>query len=246
MILKSQEEIKTMREGGKIMAEAFSELAKAIRPGVTTQELDQLVENLLRVRGAKPSFKGYRGFPAAICASPDDVVVHGIPNDTPLKEGQIIGIDLGVYYKGLHTDAARTFEVGRVSQAAHQLVEVTREALAAGLEKLVPGGALYDVGRTIEAYVKRYGYSVVRELVGHGVGRALHEEPEVPNFARPGKGLKLVPGMTLAVEPMVNIGGWQVVMDPDGWTIRTKDGTLSAHFEQTVAITEEGPWVLTE
>jgi len=244
-VIKRPEELQAMRESGKLLASTFEALADLIKPGVTTRELDSFVENYIALGGGRPSFKGYNGFPAAICASPDEVVVHGIPGDRPLVEGQIIGIDIGVELRGWHSDSARTYAVGQISREAKRLMEVTKQALEAGIAQAVVGAQVGDIGEAVQAVVEQAGYSVVRDLVGHGIGRQLHEAPEVPNYKARGRSIRLEAGMAIAIEPMVNEGGWQVQVGLDGWTIRTKDGKLSAHFEHTVAITEEGPWVLT-
>lgn len=235
-----------MRASGKILAGALAELAERISPGVTTGELDAIFEKIVTSAGAEASFKGYRGFPASICASPNHVIVHGIPNEDPLDEGDIVSIDLGVFYEGFHTDRAWTFPVGEVSSETAHLLEVTESALMAAVAECRPGNRVGDVGYAVERTVTPAGYSLVQEYAGHGVGRALHEEPWVPNYGPPGKREKLAPGMTIAIEPMVNVGGAATRTLEDGWTVVTADGSLSAHFEHTVAITEEGPLVLTD
>ena len=242
---KSPEELATMRRGGKILAGALQRLGEAVEPGVTTKELDRLFEEILVRAGAKASFKGYRGFPGSICASPNDVIVHGIPGETVLEEGDVISIDLGVFYDGFHTDSAWTFPVGEVEPDVARLLEVTQEALEAAIEECRPGSRVGDVGHAVEQVVDPAGFAIVQEFAGHGVGRSLHEEPWVPNYGPPGKREKLSPGMTIAVEPMVNIGRAETKTLADGWTVVTRDGSRSAHFEHTVAITEDGPLVLT-
>lgn len=245
--IKSPDDIAKMRRAGQVVARTLQELAAAIRPGKTTgQELDRLAEKLVREAGGVPSFKGYRGYPKSICLSINEQVVHGIPDGRVLQEGDVASIDLGVKLDGFHGDAAVTVPVGRISADADRLLKVTREALMLGVEMARPGGHLHDIGGAVQAYVEKHGYSVVRELVGHGIGRELHEDPQVPNFGKPGTGLLLTAGMTLAIEPMVNQGTHRVTSLPDRWTVVTADGRLSAHFEHTVAICEDGPEVLTE
>lgn len=245
IILKTAEEIAVLREAGRIVARCLEVLAEAIRPGITTGELDAIAEAFIRKAGGIPTFKGYFGYPASICASPNDVVVHGIPGPRVLKEGDIISIDVGVTYKGFVGDAAYTWPVGRVSEAARKLMRVTEEALHAGIAQAWPGKRLGDISHAVQAHVEAHGFSVVRDYVGHGVGRRMHEEPQVPNFGPPGKGPVLAAGMVLAIEPMVNAGRHEVFTDRDNWTVRTRDGKLSAHFEHSVAITENGPEILT-
>lgn len=242
---KSPEEIEIMREGGRILCDTLDLLEESLRPGVTTAELDQIAEKSITGAGAEPSFKGYRGFPGSICASPNNVIVHGIPGPLALRDGDIISLDVGVLWRGLHVDSAWTFPVGDISSEALQLLKVTEASLDAALEECRPGNRLGDVGHAIEAVALAAGFSIVREYVGHGVGRALHEEPQIPNYGPPGRRQLLTPGMTLAIEPMVNLGGEQTKVLADAWTVETLDGSLSAHFEHTVAITEEGHEVLT-
>lgn len=244
--LKTREEIEKMRAAGRVVAVTLSQVSASITPGkTTTQDLDTLAESLIRQHGAVPSFKGYKGYPKSTCIAVNDEVVHGIPSSRVLSEGDIVGIDLGAILHGWHADAAITVPVGRVSKKAKQLLETARNALYAGIRQARPGNHLTDISYAIQEYVESHGFSVVRDLVGHGIGRDMHEEPQVPNFGRPGRGPRLEVGMTLAIEPMVNVGGFQVETQKDGWTIVTKDGSLSAHFEHTVAITETGPDVLT-
>jgi methionyl aminopeptidase len=242
---KSAFEIEIMRDAGVILTETLTRLEEAIAPGVTTGELDRIAEASIVGAGAKPSFKGYRGFPASICTSPNDVIVHGIPGDYRLEDGDIISVDVGVFYRGFHADSAWTFPVGVVSDEAERLLRTTEESLEAAIEECRPGHRIGDVGHAVEQVASAAGFSVVREYVGHGVGRALHEEPQVPNYGPPGRRELLSPGMTLAIEPMVNAGGPATRALPDGWTVVTSDGSLSAHFEHTVAITPEGHHVLT-
>jgi methionyl aminopeptidase len=242
---KSPEELDSMRRGAKILVEGLDRLEAALRPGVTTLELDRIAEEVITGAGAIPSFKGYRGFPASICTSPNEVIVHGIPNDDPLQEGDIISIDVGVFYEGLHTDSAWTFPVGEVDADTAKLLQVTEAALDAAVAQCEPGKRIGDVGAAVEQVVEAAGYGLVREYVGHGVGRKLHEDPQIPNYGPPGRREALRPGMTLAIEPMVNLGtGWTEPLD-DGWTVVTADGSLSAHFEHTVAVTDLGHEILT-
>jgi len=245
MILKSPAELTVMRRACQAAALALQAVVDAIRPGITTRDLDRIAEARIRELGATPSFLGYRGYPASLCVSIDDEVVHGIPGSRRIQEGQIVSLDLGAVAGGFHGDLALTVPVGEVPDAVARLLRVTEEALEAGIREVRPGGRLGDVSAAIQRYAERHGFSVVREFAGHGVGRSLHEEPQVPNFGRAGDGVVLRPGMTLAIEPMVNLGGPEVVMDPDGWTVRTRDHKPSAHFEHTVAVTAQGADVLT-
>ncbi|MFZ5816911.1 MAG: type I methionyl aminopeptidase [Bacillota bacterium] len=246
IILKSPLQIEQMKEAGRIVWEVHQELARAIQPGVTTRELDELAESLIRKAGGVPTFKGYHGYPASICASVNDEVVHGIPSDRKLQEGDVIAIDLGVTYKGWVGDSAYTHPVGQVAPKTAQLLDVTRIALEKALEQCYPGNRLGDVGHAVQAYVEAQGFRVVRDFVGHGIGASMHEDPQVPNFGPPGSREVLRPGMVLAIEPMVNAGTWEVKILDDQWTVVTKDGSYSAHFEHTVAITEAGPVILTK
>ncbi|MDI6831082.1 MAG: type I methionyl aminopeptidase [Actinomycetota bacterium] len=246
IIRKSHDEIARMREAGRVVAGVLEMLEEHIRPGTRTDTLNELADEYIRGRGGTPSFLGYRGFPASICTSINDVVVHGIPGRERLKEGDIIGVDVGVILEGYHADAARTYAVGEVSEVARKLMEVTEEALRAGIRACRRGNRLGDVSNAIQRTVEAGGFSVVVQFVGHGIGREMHEEPQIPNFGPAGRGPLLEAGMTFALEPMVNEGSYEVEVDgEDGWTVRTVDGTLSAHFEHTVAVTEEGPVVLT-
>ncbi len=242
--LKTQEELDLMERANRIVLEVLASLERRLQAGVTTRELDAHAEASIRERGGRPAFLGYRGFPATLCTSVNDVIVHGIPNDVPLEDGDIVSIDCGVEFSGYYGDAARTYRVGAVSEQAARLLEVTRRALDVALDCVAPGRWLHDIGRAVERYVKDRGFSVVRDFVGHGIGSALHEEPEVPNYRRRGRGIELRSGMVLAIEPMVNAGSRAVKMDGDGWTARTKDGSLSAHFEHSVVVTEAGARVL--
>jgi methionyl aminopeptidase len=244
-MVKSPDDLAAMRRAGQAAAQALQTVVQAVRPGVTTGELDRIAEDRIRALGGVPSFLGYRGFPASICASVNDEVVHGIPGPRKLQEGEIISLDLGAVIGGFHGDLAVTVPVGEVSAALARLLEVTRAALEVGIRAVRRDGRLGDVSAAIQRYVEKHGFSVVREFAGHGIGRRLHEEPQVPNFGRPGNGVVLQTGMTLAIEPMVNMGTAEVVMDPDGWTVRTRDHQPSAHFEHTVAVGETGPIVLT-
>lgn len=234
-----------MRRAGRVVGEMLATCRDAARPGVTTGELDRLARDVIERRGVRSNFLNYHGFPGVICASPNNVVVHGIPGAHRLKEGDILSIDCGAIYEGWHADAARTFPIGGVSAAARRLIEVTAESLQAGIEQLVEGNRVNDIGRAVQKVVEGAGYSVVREYVGHGIGQALHEEPKVPNFEQSRQGIRLRPGIVLAVEPMVNLGRPETEMEDDGWTVVTADGTLSAHFENTIALTDDGPEVLT-
>jgi methionyl aminopeptidase len=242
---KSPEDIAIMREAGIILTDTLSRLEEAIAPGITTAELDRIAEESIGAAGAAPSFKGYRGFPASICTSPNDVIVHGIPGNDRLEDGDIISVDVGVFFKGFHADSAWTFPVGTISDEARELLDVTEAALRAAIAECRPGARIGDVGHAVEQVAVAGGFSVVREYVGHGVGRALHEEPQVPNYGPPGRREVLSPGMTLAIEPMVNAGGPETKLLDDNWTVVTLDGSLSAHFEHTVAITPDGCDVLT-
>ena len=245
IMVKSKEDLAAMRRAGQVAAQALQTVVEAVRPGVTTHDLDRIAEDRIRHLGGVPSFLGYRGFPASICTSINDEVVHGIPGPRQLREGEIISVDLGAVVEGFHGDLAVTVPVGKVSDEVDRLLRVTREALAIGIRAVRPKGRLGNVSAAIQKYVEEHGFSVVREFAGHGIGRRLHEEPQIPNFGRPGNGVPLRPGMTLAIEPMVNMGTADVMMDPDGWTVRTRDHKPSAHFEHTVAVGEDGPIVLT-
>jgi methionyl aminopeptidase len=245
IVIKTPQEIAVMRRACQVAALALADVARAVRPGITTRELDRLAEDRIRELGGVPSFLGYRGFPASLCVSVNDEVVHGIPGRRRLREGEIVSLDLGAIVEGFHGDLATTLPVGRVPEDLRRLLQVAEEALEEGIRAVRPGGRLGDVGAAIQRHAERHGYSVVRDFAGHGVGRRLHEEPQVPNFGRPGNGVVLRPGMTLAIEPMVNAGTHEVTVDPDGWTVRTRDHKPSAHFEHTVAVSEAGADVLT-
>jgi methionyl aminopeptidase len=245
IIRKSQEEIGKMREAGRIVAGVLDMLEEHIKPGVRTEVLDILADEYIKERNGTPSFLGYRGFPKSICTSVNEEVVHGIPGKRRLKEGDIIGVDVGVILDGYQADAARTYAVGEVSPEARRLMRVTAEALEAGIKACRPGNRLGDVSHSIQSVAEGGGFSVVIQYVGHGIGKEMHEEPQIPNFGPPGRGPRLERGMTFALEPMVNQGRHEVVVGEDGWTVRTVDGKLSAHFEHTVAITADGPYKLT-
>ena len=244
--IKSAREIELMREAGRILAKVHEELGKAIQPGMSTLDIDCLGEKLIRGFGCVPSFKNYNGYPASICVSVNNEVVHGIPNKHHIiQEGDIVSLDAGVIYKGYHSDAARTHAVGQISPEAQKLIDVTRQSFFEGIKFAKAGNHLNDLSSAIQAYAESFGYGVVRDLVGHGIGSHLHEDPEVPNFSRNRKGIKLVPGMTLAVEPMINIGTPNVEWLDDDWTVVTEDGSLAAHYENTILITEGEPEILT-
>jgi methionyl aminopeptidase len=245
IIRKTSEEIEKMRMAGQVVAAALAELEEVIVAGITTGELDRIADAAIRKRGAIPSFKGYKGYPASACISINEQVVHGIPGDRRLEDGDIVGIDLGAILDGWQGDSAITVPVGKVSAEADLLIRTTREALFAGIDAARAQCRLGDIGHAVQDYAQKRGMSVVRDLVGHGIGRNMHEEPQVPNFGRAGKGPVLMAGMTLAIEPMVNAGGFQVESLSDGWTMVTRDRSLSAHFEHTVAITKDGPDILT-
>ena len=243
--IKSDMEIEYMRNAGKVVAEALAIIEQVIKPGITTAEIDKLAEEFIIKQGAKPSFKGYCGFPASICTSVNDEVVHGIPTNRILLEGDIISIDCGAILNGYHGDAARTFPVGKVSNEAKMLIEITKNSFFEGVEKAIIGNRLSDISAAIQHFAEGHGYSVVRDFVGHGIGKSMHEDPEVPNYGTPSRGPKLVHGMVLAIEPMINIGKHYVKVKPNGWTVVTRDGSLSAHYENTVAILKDGPEILT-
>jgi methionyl aminopeptidase len=235
IIRKSEAEIERMARAGRVVVDALALIGEHIRPGTTTAELDALADEFIRSQGGVPTFKGYRGYPASICTSPNDMIVHGIPGPYALQEGDILSVDVGVTLDGYVGDSSYTFAVGRIDQ----------EALAAGIEHCQPGGRLSDISHAVQRVTEENGFSVVRALVGHGVGRSMHEDPQLPNFGPPGRGPELAPGMVFAIEPMINAGGPDIRVEDDQWSIRTADGSLSAHFEHTVAVTEEGPRILT-
>jgi methionyl aminopeptidase len=245
IILKSPAEIGKMRLAGEVVAGCHDLVAGLIRPGISSDEIDAEVDAYIRSRGAKPSFKGYMGYPKTVCISVNEEVVHGIPGPRQLREGDIVGVDIGAVWDGFHGDAARTYAVGQISDTARRLMTVTRESLLKGIEQVRAGNRVHDIGHAVQQHAEAAGFSVVRSLVGHGIGRNLHEKPQVPNYGPPGRGPRLKVGMVLAIEPMINEGVADVYTKSDQWTIVTVDGKLSAHYEQTVAITADGPEVLT-
>lgn len=247
MALKTPQEIELMREGGRILASTLDALAAAVKPGIKTWDLEILAREHISKAGARPSFLNYNGFPAALCVSINEEIVHGLPSERKIKEGDLIKLDLGVFYKGFHTDSARSVVAGVQPHSEHRtLISVAEEALRIGIESAQPGKRTGDIGHAIHQYVKSQGYDVPRELIGHGVGKTLHEKPEVPNYGKPGTGSKLEPGLTIAIEPMVMIGDWHITEGPDGYSYVSVDGKPVAHAEHTVAITENGPVILTE
>jgi methionyl aminopeptidase len=246
IIIKSNKEVELIKEGGKLLASIMDELEEMIVPGIKTIDIDKKAVELTEKCGAKPSFRGYREYPASVCTSVNDKVVHGLPCLEVLKEGDIIGIDFGLLYKRHFTDMARTIGVGTISKKAEKLIEVTKNSLDRGIDQVKPNNKIGDISNAIQNYVESNGFSIVRELVGHGVGKEVHEDPQIPNFGKKGKGPILKPGMVLALEPMVNIGSYEIRLLDDGWSFATKDGSLSAHFEHTIAVTEEGYEVLTK
>lgn len=245
IIIKSDMEIEYMRNAGKVVADTLATIEAVIKPGITTAEINKLAEEFILEQGAKPSFKGYGGFPASICASVNDEVIHGIPDNRVLQEGDIISVDCGAVLNGFHGDAARTFPVGKISKEAEELIRVTKECFFKGVEKAKVDNRLTDISAAIQIYAESFGYSVVRDFVGHGIGKSMHEDPQVPNYGTAGRGPKLSHGMVLAIEPMINIGKFNVKVKPNGWTVVTSDGSLSAHYENTVAILSSGPEILT-
>lgn len=246
IVLKTARELGIMKEACVISAQALKLIGSAVEPGVSTWELDQMAEKFIRSKGAKPNFKGLYGYPATACISINNEVIHGIPSkNRVIKNGDIVSVDLGAEFEGFNGDNAATFACGDVSAEAKRLMDVTCESLYEGIAHALPGGRIGDISASVQRYVEDHGYSVVRQYVGHGVGTELHEAPEVPNFGVSGRGVRLVPGMTIAIEPMVNAGSYDVKVMPDGWTVLTADGSLSAHFEHTVAITADGPKIMT-
>lgn len=248
--IKTSEEIERIRESCRIVADVLKLVATKIRPGVTTLELDRVAEDYIRSLGGVPAFKGYGHkksnlFPATLCTSINDVVVHGIPSNRELREGDIVSVDVGVKKDGFFGDGARTFAVGEISDEKQRLMKATEESLAKGIEQAVAGQRIHDISSAVQEHIESHGFSVVRDLVGHGVGLELHEEPSVPNFGKPGTGIRIQDGMTLAIEPMVNAGSWEVVFGADGWTVQTRDGKPSAHFEHTIAVVDGKPEILT-
>ena len=244
--MKLPEEIEKARASNRIVAEVLSKLREKVKPGVRTRELDKLAEEVAEKRGAKPAFKGYHDYPYSLCVSINEVVVHGMPSDRVLMEGDIVGLDFGVYYQGFFGDATITLPVGKVAEKALRLIQVTKQSLYAGIAQAKGGNRLGDISAAVQVTVEDAGYSVVRDFVGHGIGKNLHEDPQIPNFGKKGRGIELKSGMILAIEPMVNEGKYKVQILPDGWTVVTKDGSLSAHFEHSVAITDNGPEILSK
>ena len=247
VILKSPQEIEKIRKACRVVANVLEGVRTKVRAGITTKELDDFAEQLIRDAGAKPAFKGYRGYPSTLCTSVNEQVVHGIPSKgVVLRPGDIISIDVGAVVDGFYGDAAITVPVGSITNEAERLIKVTEESLLKGIAEAIPGNRLYDISAAVQSHVEAHGFSVVREFVGHGIGRSLHEDPQLPNFGSSGQGPRLKPGMVLAIEPMVNIGGSATVTQEDNWTAVTADGSLSAHFEHTIAIMPDGPWILTK
>ena len=253
IVCKSKSELEAMREGGRITAACLELLSENVRAGVTTRELDRMAEDFIRSNGGKPEFKGYPGspgapdFPGSICASPNAMIVHGIPGSYRLKDGDVISLDVGVRYEGFVTDSATTVAVGEIPPVAEGLLKTTQQCLAAAAEQVRVGKRLGDIGHAIQSLAESRGYGVVRDLVSHGVGRKMHEDPQIPNYGRPGTGPRLQPGMTFAIEPMITLGDYDIrISEWDGWSIYTADNSLSAHYEHTVAVTENGPWILTD
>ena len=246
IVLKTGRELKIMKEACRISAGALQVAGKAVEPGITTAEIDKLAEDYIRSQGGEPNFKNYEGYPATACISINNEVIHGIPSKArKLKAGDIVSIDLGAKFEGYHGDNAATFACGDVSAEAKRLMDTTHESLYEGISAAVSGGRIGDIGHAIQSYVEARGYSVVRKFIGHGIGTQLHEAPEVPNFGTAGRGIRLMPGMTLAIEPMINAGKSDVKILPDGWTVLTTDGSLSAHFEHTIVVTPDGPKIMT-
>jgi methionyl aminopeptidase len=247
IILKSRQEIESIRKACLVVATVLEDIREMIRPGATTQALDEFAEKIIVSAGAIPAFKGYRGYPKTLCTSLNDQVVHGIPSkNVTLRDGDIISIDVGAIVDGFYGDAAKTYPVGRIAPAADRLIKITEESLSRGIAEAVPGNRLFDISSAVQRIVESNGYSVVREFVGHGIGRNMHEDPQIPNFGERGRGPKIKSGMVFAIEPMVNLGGSATVVKEDGWTAVTVDGSLSAHFEHTIAVLPDGPWILTQ
>jgi methionyl aminopeptidase len=246
VFLKSPDEIEKIYRASQIVAQTLEILGTHVKPGISTKELDKIAEEEIRKAGAVPAFIGYRGFPATLCVSVNEEIVHGIPSQRRLKEGEIVGLDLGAIWQGFYGDAARTFVVGSATEDAVRLVDVTEKSLQLAIEQCKPGNRIGDIGYAVQSYAEKNGYSVVRDFVGHGIGRKLHEEPQVPNYGNRGQGPRLKPGLVIAIEPMVCAGRAEVDVLSDDWTAVTRDGSLSAHFEHSVAITENGPWILSE
>ncbi len=244
--IKTQEEIQIMAEGGKLLAKIMKQLEEKAKPGIATKFFNELAEDLILKYGGEPNFKGEDGFPAAICTSINEEIVHMVPSDRLLKEGDILSLDIGMKYKGYHSDMAVTIPIGKINFEAQRLIRTTKKALKRGIKKVKPGNTLGDIGNTIERYVESQGFSVVRELCGHGIGKELHEDPEVLNFGKRHRGEKLKEGMVICIEPMVTQGDWHIKRSKDGYGFETKDGSLACHFEHEIAITKNGPWILTE
>ncbi len=246
VILKSPEEIAKIRRACRIVAEILQEIGSLVRPGITTKELDRVAEESIRKKGAVPAFKGYRDYPCTLCTSINETVVHGIPSNRVLQEGDMIGVDCGAIIEGFYGDAARTFSVGKIDPESQRLIDVTQESLHRGIGQMAVGNRMHDISWAVQSAAESAGFTVVRDFVGHGIGRNLHEEPQVPNFGKPGTGMRLVPGLVLAIEPMINQGGPEVKILDDGWTAVTVDGKRSAHFEHTVVLTDQGCEVLSQ
>ena len=246
IIVKSEREIELMRRAGKITAAARALAGEMVKPGVTTREIDKAVFHFIRSQGAEPSFLNYNGYPASVCVSVNDEIIHGIPGPRVLKEGDIVSVDVGAYIGGFHGDCAATYPCGKISEEAQRLIDVTRQSFFEGFAQAREGNRISDISHAVQKYVEENGFSVVRDYVGHGVGANLHEAPEVPNYGKPGHGPRLAPGMTLAVEPLVNQGDWRIKVMRDGWTVRTADGSLSAHYENSILITKGEPEILTQ
>lgn len=245
IVRKSPDEIETMARAGRVVADTIGLLGENIRPGITTAELDSIAEGYVTAQGGVPTFKGYRGYPASVCLSPNSMVVHGIPGEYALAEGDLLSVDVGVTLDGFVADSAYTFGVGDITEDAERLMDACRVALEAGIEQAVDGNRVGDISSAVQEAAESRGFSVIRSLVGHGVGRSMHEEPQVPNFGEPGRGPRLQTGMTLAIEPMISAGSPEIFVHEDGWSISTRDGALAAHFEHTVAVTDDGPRILT-
>ncbi len=247
IIIKTEHEIELMKQAGKISSRALKLAGESIEPGITTEQIDSIVRKYIESHGAKPSFLGYGGFPASACVSVNNVVIHGIPSrNCVVKNGDIVSIDVGAYLNGFHSDNAWTFPCGDISEEAQRLLDTTKESLYEGIKMAKVGNRIGDIGSTVQQYAEERGYSVVRKFVGHGVGASLHEDPSVPNYGKAGRGIRLSKGMVIAIEPMINVGGYDVLVKDDDWTTVTADGSLSAHFEHSVAITEDGPVILTD
>ena len=244
--IKTEKEIQIMAEAGKILASVIKEIEKMVKPGITTLDLDRVAEALIVSYGAKPGFKNYDGFPFSLCASVNEIVVHGFPSDYVLKNGDVIGLDLGVFYKGYYSDMAITVPIGEVSFETKRLINVTKKALRLGIKKIKPGNTIGDIGNTIQRFIEDQNFGVIRDLCGHGIGKNLHEDPKIPNFGKRGAGEKLVEGMVICIEPMVSAGSYKIIKAKDGYGFATEDSSMTAHFEHTIAITKKGSKILTE